>query len=58
MSAAAKPGRSRRKFTSEFKAEAVSMVAAADGNVATILSHLPYTIVGAGVSTCAPVIIG
>ena len=29
-----------------------------DGNVTTILSNLPYTIVGAGVSTCAPVIIG
>ena len=29
-----------------------------DGHVDTILSHLPYTIVGAGVSTCAPVIIG
>jgi hypothetical protein len=30
----------------------------ADGHVVTLLSHLPYTIVGAGVSTCAPVIIG
>ena len=29
-----------------------------DGHVDTILSHLPYTIVGAGVSTCAPVVIG
>ena len=29
-----------------------------DGHVDTILNFLPYTIVGAGVSTCAPVIIG
>jgi hypothetical protein len=29
-----------------------------DGHVTNILSFLPYTIVGAGVSTCAPVIIG
>lgn len=32
--------RSRRKFTSEFKAEAVAMVAAADGNVAKVAREL------------------
>ena len=30
----------------------------ATGMVTTLLSNLPYTIVGAGVSTCAPVILG
>ena len=29
-----------------------------DGSTKTILDHLPYNIVGAGVSTCAPVVIG
>ncbi len=32
--------RSRRRFTSEFKAEAVAMVAAADGNVAKVAREL------------------
>jgi len=32
--------RSRRKFTKEFKAEAVAMVAAADGNVAKVAREL------------------
>ena len=36
----AKSSRSRRKFTSEFKAEAVAMVAAADGNVAKVAREL------------------
>lgn len=40
MSAAANPSRSRRKFTKEFKAEAVAMVAAADGNVAKVAREL------------------
>jgi hypothetical protein len=29
-----------------------------DGMVTTILSNLPYIIVGAGVSTCAPLVVG
>jgi hypothetical protein len=29
-----------------------------DGRVEEILSNLPYNIVGAGVSTCAPIVIG
>jgi hypothetical protein len=28
------------------------------GTATPLLDHLPYTIVGAGVSTCAPVVIG
>ena len=36
----AKSSRSRRKFTSEFKAEAVAMVAASDGNVAKVAREL------------------
>ena len=32
--------RSRRKFTKEFKAEAVAMVAASDGNVAKVAREL------------------
>ena len=40
MSAAAKSGRSRRKFTKEFKAEAVAMVAASGGNVAKVAREL------------------
>lgn len=36
----AKSSRSRRKFTKEFKAEAVAMVAAADGNVARVAREL------------------
>lgn len=36
----AKSNRSRRKFTSEFKAEAVAMVAASDGNVAKVAREL------------------
>jgi transposase len=36
----AKSSRSRRKFTKEFKAEAVAMVAAADGNVAKVAREL------------------
>ena len=30
----------------------------ADGKLTPVLDHLPYTIVGAGVSTCAPIIVG
>ena len=40
MSAAANPSRSRRKFTKEFKAEAVAMVAASGGNVAKVAREL------------------
>ena len=40
MSMSAKSSRSRRKFTSEFKAEAVAMVAASDGNVAKVAREL------------------
>jgi hypothetical protein len=29
-----------------------------DGTVVRVLDNLPYIIVGAGVSTCAPVVIG
>ena len=29
-----------------------------DGRVQLILDNLPYNIVGAGVSTCAPIVIG
>lgn len=36
----AKSSRSRRKFTSEFKAEAVAMVAASEGNVAKVAREL------------------
>jgi len=35
-----KSSRSRRKFTKEFKSEAVAMVAAADGNVAKVAREL------------------
>lgn len=36
----AKSSRSRRKFTKEFRAEAVAMVAASDGNVAKVAREL------------------
>ena len=36
----------------------VLMFSPDDGTVTKILDNLPYIIVGAGVSTCAPVIIG
>ena len=36
----ANPSRSRRKFTKEFKSEAVAMVVAADGNVAKVAREL------------------
>ena len=36
----AKSSRSRRKLTKEFKAEAVAMVAASDGNVAKVAREL------------------
>ncbi len=36
----AKSSRSRRKFTKEFKAEAVAMVAASGGNVAKVAREL------------------
>lgn len=40
MSAKSKSGGSRRKFTKEFKAEAVAMVAASGGNVAKVAREL------------------
>jgi hypothetical protein len=36
----------------------ILMFTPADGKLTTVLDHLPYIIVGAGVSTCAPVVIG
>jgi hypothetical protein len=36
----------------------ILMFTPVDGKVTPLLDHLPYTIVGAGVSTCAPIIIG
>lgn len=40
MSTSAKSSRSRRKFAKEFKAEAVAMVAASEGNMAKVAREL------------------